>query len=436
MEGLGIRERLSTLFYARAEAVAAKALKAPGRPVLRHDPALARPWLNLGLMLALFGAALWVTLAGAGYPSALLAKAASAAERALAGTMEAAGAPAWLRGLAVSGAFRAAGWVVSVMLPPMAIFFPIFTLLEDVGYLPRIAFTLDRLFSWCGTQGKQALTMGMALGCNATGIYACRIIEGRRGRLCAALTNVFTPCNGRLPLLVALAGLFFGGPSPATSLRAALVVAGLFAFGMAATLATTFFLGRTFLRGEPSFFVLELVPYRRPRVLEVLLRSLLDRTLVVGARALTVAAPAGAITWLLANTTWNGTSLLAGLAGGLDAFARCLGLDGCVLSAFLLGWPANETVLPILLMMYLSHKEVAPPDGLEAIAQVLSAHGWTGLTAFCFSVFSLLHFPCATTFWTMVKEIGGRWALAGLLLPSGMAVAATLAIAQLARLVS
>lgn len=434
-----IRERIAAAVYARAEAIASKAVRpypvntSTTRP-LPLDSLLTLPWIGLAGMAVLLAAALWLTLVGANYPSELLARAFSLGQQPLGALLNHLGAPPRLYEFLILGVYRSVAWVVAVMLPPMAIFFPAFTILEDLGYLPRVAFALDRAFCKAGTQGKQALTMCTGLGCNATGIACCRIIDSPRERLIAALTNVFVPCNGRLPTMIALAGLFLASPGLAGAFGAALVVGGLILLGVAVTLAVSWLLARTLLRGVPSAFVLELPPYRRPQVAQVIVRSLLDRTLFVLARAVSVAAPAGGLTWLLANTSYQNQSLLAILANWLSPVGRALGLDGFILAAFFLGWPANEIVLPILLMGYLSVGSLVEPNSLTAIRQVLVGQGWTWLTVLCFLLFSLLHFPCATTIFTMVKQTGGRWAVLGFFLPLGVATAVTFVVNQVARL--
>ena len=295
------------------------------------------------MLLGLF-AVLYLTMAGANVPSALLSEALSAFEGTLAAACAAIGMAPWLEGALVTGMYRTLAWVVSVMLPPMAIFFPLFTLLEDLGYLPRVAFNLDNRFRRCAACGKQALTMCMGLGCNAAGVIGCRIIDSPRERLIAILTNAFVPCNGRFPMLTAVIAMFFAGA--AGSLGAALLLAAAIVLSVAATFAASRLLSRTLLRGVPSSFTLELPPYRRPQVGRVLVRSVFDRTLFVLARAASVAAPAGLLIYALANIAPGGVTLLARLSGALDPLGRLLGLDGVILMAFLLGLPANEIVIP------------------------------------------------------------------------------------------
>ena len=368
-------------------------------------------------MLLLLTAVFWLTMTGANYPSALLYDWLFSFEEILSKTAETLHAPWWLSGVLIDGVYRVTAWIVSVMLPPMAIFFPLFTLLEDSGYLPRVAFNMDSAFKKCRACGKQCLTMAMGLGCNAAGVTGCRIIDSPRERLIAILTNSLVPCNGRFPLLTAMISLFMA--RRAGSLFSALLLTGfiLLSFGM--SFFASWLLSHTVLKGVPSFFTLELPPYRRPQAGKVLVRSLLDRTLFVLGRAVTAAAPAGLLIWLLANITIGGTSLLSLLAGFLDPAGRLLGLDGVILMAFLLGFPANEIVLPIILMAYLETGTLVSMEDSAFLYNLLTAHGWTVKTAVCMAVFSLFHWPCATTCLTIKKETGSlKWTAVSILLPA------------------
>ena len=307
------------------------------------------------------------------------------------------------------------------MLPPMAIFFPLFTLLEDSGYLPRIAYNLDKPFKKCSACGKQALTMCMGFGCNAAGIVGCRIIDSPRERLIAMITNNFVPCNGRFPMLIAMISIFFAGAAGGAfaSLLSALMLTGFILLGIFATFAVSKLLSVTVLKGVPSSFTLELPPYRRPQIGRVIVRSIFDRTLFVLGRAAAVAAPAGLLLWLLANMTVGGQSLLAHCAGFLDPFARLLGLDGVILTAFLLGLPANEIVLPIIIMSYLSQGSILELESLNELYALLSANGWTWVTAVSVMLFSLMHWPCSTTLITIRREAGSlKWAAVSFLIPT------------------
>ncbi|MFZ5900762.1 nucleoside recognition domain-containing protein [Desulforudis sp. DRI-14] len=404
----------------------------------RIDDILTSRWLGFPIMFLLLGAAFWLTITGANYPSRLLAAVLFWGQEQLAVLLGWLGAPSWLKEIVVDGMYRSLAWVVSVMLPPMAIFFPIFTLLEDLGYLPRVAFNLDRFFRMAGTHGKQALTMAMGFGCNAAGVVACRIIDSPRERLIARLTNVFVPCNGRFPTLITLAAVLAAGlgVSAYQTVFATAAVAGLVIAGIAVTLFVSWLLSRTLLRGVPSSFTLELPPYRRPQVVQILARSFIDRTLFVLARAVTVAAPAGALIWLLANIDLNGQSIIQHMATWLDPFARQIGLDGFILVAFILGLPANEIVLPILCMCYLSAGSMVELDSLSAIHRLFVVeHGWTWVTALCVMLFSLLHFPCGTTLYTIQKENGNwKWTFLAAAIPTLTAITVCFTVARTARI--
>ena len=387
------------------------------------------------VMLLLLALTLWLTIVGANAPSAALSTGLFWLEERLCELFTYLGAPAWLDGALVHGMYRVLAWVVAVMLPPMAIFFPLFTLLEDVGYLPRIAYNLDRPFARCHACGKQALTMCMGFGCNAAGVVGCRIIDSPRERLLAILTNSFVPCNGRFPTLITLITLFFAAGGLWGSLTSALLLTGALLLGIGATLLTTRLLAVTLLRGEPSSFTLELPPYRPPQVGRVLVRSLLDRTVFVLGRAAAVAAPAGLLIWVLANVTVGGDSLLTHAAGFLDPFAILLGLDGVILLAFILGFPANEIVLPLVLMMYMSGGTLTDVTDLSRVGQILTEHGWTWLTAACTALFSLFHWPCSTTLLTVRKETGSlKWTLLAAALPTALGMAACFTLTTLVHL--
>ncbi len=395
----------------------------------RLDRLLTSKSTGIPIMLLLLGAVVWLTVAGANLPSALLTKLFASIGTWLEGLL--AGAPAWLSGLLLDGVWRVTAWVVAVMLPPMAIFFPLFTLLEDLGYLPRVAFVLDHAFQKARTCGKQALCMCMSLGCNACGVTGCRIIDSPRERLIAILTSSLVPCNGKFPTLIALITLFFvGGRSGLLpSIEGAALLLGVLVLGVAGTLACSRFLSATVLKGMPSSFALELPPFRKPRVGQVLVRSVLDRTLFVLGRAVTVAAPAGAVIWLTANITVGDATILAHCTGFLDPFARLFGLDGVILMAFLLGWPANEIVLPVMLMAYLATGSLVEFDNLAALGQLLTQHGWTWLTAACTMLFSLFHWPCSTTCLTIYKETGSlKWTAAAVALPTALGLGLCLAL--------
>lgn len=375
----------------------------------------AIPILLLMLLLVFF-----LTVCGANAPSALLSAAFSRLEEFLYRAFTEIGTPRIICEMLFRGILRTLCWVVAVMLPPMAIFFPLFTLLEDSGILPRIAFDLDRAFSGCNACGKQSLTMCMGFGCNAAGVVGCRIIDSPRERLIAILTNCFVPCNGRFPAMITLITLFFVGASGIFSkFNAALILTLFILLGIAATLIFSKLLSLTALKGMPSSFILELPPYRRPQFLKVLIRSVFDRTLFVLARAVAVAAPAGLVIWLAANLSINGITVIEYVTSAIDPFAQIIGLDGVILTAFILGFPANEIVLPLILMTYTATGTLTDITELSLIRTVLAENGWTALTALNFILFSLMHFPCSTTVLTIKKETGSlKWTALAFLLPT------------------
>jgi ferrous iron transport protein B len=395
----------------------------------RLDRLLTGPATGIPVMLLLLGAVFWLTIWGANAPSALLSRWLMALQEPLRTLLS--GAPWWVQGALVDGVYRTAAWVVAVMLPPMAIFFPLFTLLEDAGLLPRAAFLMDRFFRASGGSGRQSLTMCMGFGCNACGVTGCRIIDSPRERLVAILTNAFVPCNGRFPTLIALISLFFLGGTLGLgrSLLATALFLACILFAVAMTLLSSRLLTATVLRGQLSTFSLELPPYRMPRVGQVLVRSLLDRTLFVLGRAVTVAAPAGLLIWILGSVSVGGVTLLTALAAALNGPGRLMGLDGMVLLAFLLGFPANEIVLPVLLMGYLQTGTLTAYGSLAELSAVLTANGWTTQTAVCMLVLCLLHFPCGTTCLTILRETGSaRWTALAAALPTAMGAALCMAI--------
>lgn len=385
------------------------------------DRLLTSKKTGIPAMLILLAGIFYLTIWGANYPSELLSRWLFSLQEPLRELLSF--APWWVQGAAVDGVYRTVAWVVSVMLPPMAIFFPMFTLLEDAGYLPRVAFNLDRFFCAAGAHGRQSLTMCMGFGCNACGVTGCRIIDSQRERLVAILTNSFVPCNGRFPMLIALISLFFLGGSVGVtrSLLATALFLAAIVFSVGMTLLTSRLLTATLLKGEASSFSLELPPYRMPQFGKVLVRSLLDRTFFVLGRAVTVAAPAGLLIWILANVTAGDMSLLALLASLFDPLGHLMGLDGMILLAFILGFPANEIVLPILLMGYLQTGSLTVYEGLDQLRQILLVNGWTGVTALCMMLLCLLHFPCGTTCLTIYRETGSvRWTAVGFWLPTLM----------------
>ena len=375
--------------------------------------------LGIPVMIGLLGFILWLTIVGANYPSKLLGEALFALGSTMSDGLNSVGAPWWLEGVLIQGIYRTLAWVVSVMLPPMAIFFPLFTLLEDAGYLPRVAFELDGCFRCANACGKQAITMAMGFGCNACGVTGCRIIDSPRERLIAILTNSFVPCNGRFPTLIAVITMFFvTAVGMASSLLSSLILLGVIMLGAVMTLIVSKLLSVTVLRGEASSFTLELPPYRKPQLLKVLVRSVLDRTVFVLGRACTAAVPCGLVIWFMANVSPGGISLLEHFSDVLSPAGELMGLDGMILLAFLLGFPANEIVMPVIIMGYLSGNRLTELAELSQLRELLTVNGWTVRTAVCMMIFTLFHFPCATTCLTVKKETGSiKWTVASFMLP-------------------
>ena len=350
----------------------------------------------------------WITVSAANYPSTLLWKLFCSLEAKLFEFSISLGLPVVLAEMLFQGALRVLFWVVSVMLPPMAIFFPLFTLLEDFGYLPRVAFNLDRGFKGCSACGKQALTMCMGFGCNAAGVTGSRIIDSKRERLIAIITNSFVPCNGRFPMLIAIITMFFINSGDG-GLLSALILTAVILFGIGTTFLVSKILAKTILKGEPSSFTLELPPYRKPQIGSVIIRSIFDRTVFVLLRAMSVAAPAGLIIWILANFEINNVALLSYISDFLDPFGKIIGLDGVILLGFILGFPANEIVIPIIIMVYMGNGTLTDYGSLFELKALLVDNGWTVTTAICTIVFSLMHWPCSTTVLTAKKETGSLY---------------------------
>ena len=359
-------------------------------------------------MLVLLFFIFWLTLYGANYPSSIISSFLFGLEKYLYSALSYVGMPEFFCQMLVYGTYRVLSSVVSVMLPPMAIFFPLFTLLEDSGYLPRIAYNLDKPFKCCNTCGKQALTMCMGFGCNAAGVVGCRIIDSKRERLLAIITNSFVPCNGKFPTLITLIGLllFSDMLSVKTSILSALLLTLLIIFAIIMTFLVTFVLSKTLFKGIPSSFVLELPPYRTPQIGKVIIRSIFDRTVFVLGRAVAIAAPVGVIIWLLANIEVNNISLISYLSDVLNPIGEFFGLDGVILIAFILGFPANEIVLPIILMIYLGGGNIVEITNINEIRGILSDNGWGTLTIINTMILMLFHFPCSTTLLTIKKETG------------------------------
>ena len=407
----------------RAEEIALTCVRQPECACARDDRAddviLSRRF-GVPLMLLLLAGVFYITLFGANVPSEWLSTHLLALGTPFAGALAKLGLPPLFVSMLTDGLWRVLATVVSVMLPPMAIFFPLFTLLEDAGYLPRVAFQLDHAFQCARASGKQSLTMCMGFGCNACGVSGCRIIDSPRERLIAILTNSFAPCNGRFPLLIFLCSVFFAG----SAAGGALLLTGVIAASVGLTLLVSRILSATVLRGEAVSFALELPPYRMPQIGRVIVRSVRDRTLFVLARAAAVAAPAGVLIWILANVQIENTAILSHITAFLDPAARVFGIDGVILLAFILGFPANELVMPLIVMGYLSSGTIASGVDFASFRALLLANGWTVQTALCTLVLTVAHAPCSTTCLTILRETrSAKWTLAAVLIPAGIGLA-------------
>lgn len=436
-----LRDRITGALVLTAEEICSGAIHydqaAYDRRDRRIDRILTGKWTGFPVMLLLLAGVFWLTITGANGLSQILSQGLFQVQDWLTSLLTGIKAPDWINGVFVEGMYRTLAWVVSVMLPPMAIFFPLFTLLEDLGYLPRVAFNLDKYFKKCRACGKQALTMCMGFGCNAAGIVGCRIIDSPRERMIAMLTNNFVPCNGRFPTLIAILTMFFVGTGGGIlrSLWSALLLTGLIVLGILTTFFVSAALSRTVLKGTPSSFTLELPPYRKPQIGKVIIRSIFDRTLFVLGRAAVVAAPAGMIIWLLANISIGDITLLSRCAEFLDPFAQLFGLDGVILLAFILGLPANEIVVPIMIMTYLSAGSLIEMNDLSALRTLLVDNGWTWITAVSVMLFSLMHWPCSTTCLTIRKETGSwKWTIAAFLIPTGFGLLACFLFTRIAQI--
>lgn len=407
----------------RAEEIALTCVRQPECACARDDRAddviLSRRF-GVPLMLLLLAGVFYITLFGANVPSEWLSTHLLALGTPFAGALAKLGLPPFFVSMLTDGLWRVLATVVSVMLPPMAIFFPLFTLLEDAGYLPRVAFQLDHAFQCARASGKQSLTMCMGFGCNACGVSGCRIIDSPRERLIAILTNSFAPCNGRFPLLIFLCSVFFAG----SAAGGALLLTGVIAASVGLTLLVSRILSATVLRGEAVSFALELPPYRMPQIGRVIVRSVRDRTLFVLARAAAVAAPAGVLIWILANVQIENTAILSHITAFLDPAARVFGIDGVILLAFILGFPANELVMPLIVMGYLSSGTIVSGVDFASFRALLLANGWTVQTALCTLVLTVAHAPCSTTCLTILRETrSAKWTLAAVLIPAGIGLA-------------
>ena len=374
------------------------------------DKILTSKIWGIPIMLLFLFVIFYLTIVGANYPSSLLFSFFSSLEAPIMNFLEFLSLPNFLVDLLVHGVYKTLYWVVSVMMPPMLIFFPIFTFLEDLGVLPRIAFNMDRAFSKCRACGKQALTMCMGIGCNAVGVTGARIIDSKRERFIAILTNVFMPCNGKFPSLIAIITIFFVGLDQVYgAFFCALILTGFLFLGILLTFLVSFILSKTILKGEPSSFTLELPPYRMPNIWASIWYSIKNRAIFVLGRAVKVAIPAGVLIWVIANVSIHGVPVLTYLVNTLNPIGIFLGLDGVILLALILGFPANEIVVPILLMCYLNTSTLIDMDNLSMLKDILVENGWTIKTALCFLILFLYRFPCSTTLLTIHKETGSKF---------------------------
>jgi len=441
----GFRDEIVKSLYGEAEVIARRAVKAATEKKYDFDQKIDRlvtsPIVGLPIMLILLTIIIWLTVSGANVASAAIANFLFGIGdwgRALFNSFEF--IPWWVTGFIWDGVYLGLAWVISVMLPPMAIFFPAFTFMEDLGYLPRVAFNLDWMFKKAGAHGKQSLTMAMGFGCNAAGVIASRVIDSPRERLIAILTNNFVPCNGRFPTLIMLATVFVAAafPPALTSFIAAGTVVGVVLIGVGFTFLMSWILSKTMLKGEASAFTLELPPYRRPNISRILYTSIIDRTIFVLWRAMQTAAPAGAIIWILANIHTGDTNLARAISDWLNPFGLLLGLDGVILLAYIIAIPANEIVVPTMMMVYLGTGMMVNGPGTSAgiFDLLVNGNGWTMLTAVNLMLFALLHNPCATTIMTIYKETKSyKWATVSVVITLGTAFLVTFATASIARLV-
>ena len=417
---LNIEDNIVEVINNKAEEITNKCVrynnKNYNRLERKVDKILTNKITGIPIMLILLSIIFYITIVGSNYPSSILSKLLFSLEKSLLDILTLLRLPSCLISLLVYGIYRVLAWVISVMLPPMAIFFPLFTILEDLGYLPRIAFNLDSIFEKCKSCGKQALTMCMGFGCNAVGVMNARIIDSKRERLIAIITNSFIPCNGRFPMLISIITMFLVGfNSPITSVLILLMVILL---GIFMTFIVSRVLSNTILKGVPSSFTLELPPYRTPEVGKVIIRSIFDRTIFVLGRAIVVAIPAGLIIWLMANIKINDITLLHHTSCFLDPFASLIGMDGVILLAFILGFPANEIVIPIIIMGYMSNSTLTDMSSLVELKKLFISNGWTFVTAINVMIFTLFHFPCSTTCLSIKKETNSwKWTILSIIIP-------------------
>ena len=418
-----IKDMIACSVITAAEAIAKSCIKTVQKPYdiidRKIDKVLTSKYWGFPIMLLFLALIFWITITAANYPSAVINNFLNTVLERVENLLSS--APAILRGIICDGMLKVLFWVVAVMLPPMAIFFPLFTLLEDVGFLPRIAYNLDKPLKKCKACGKQALTMCMGFGCNAAGVIGARIIDSPRERLLAIITNTFVPCNGRFPALITIITIFFlgGATGPGKGILSALLLSTVIILGILTTLFVTRLLSATLLKGFPSSFTLEMPPYRAPQIGKVIIRSVFDRTLFVLGRAILIAAPAGIFIWLMANVNYDNQSIFSLCSDFLNPFGRLIGLDGVILMAFILGFPANEIVLPLTIMAYLANGSLSEIQSISAIKEILLQNGWTITTAICFIVFSLMHWPCSTTLLTIKKETGSlKWTFLSAAVPT------------------
>jgi len=449
--GENLHDSLMESIYSEAAKIAVKTVNREGENKrFNWDRTLdrlvtSRIW-GFPIMFALLAGVFWITIAGANIPSAMLS---SVLVDNLHPWLKSIASPLpwWFSGILIDGGYLALAWVVSVMLPPMAIFFPVFTLLEDFGYLPRVAFNMDNLFRKAGAHGKQALTMSMGFGCNAAGVIAARVIDSPRERLIAIITNNFSLCNGRWPTQILIASIFIGAAVPAqwAGVVSAGAVVGVAVLGIVLSLITSWSLSKTMLKGEASAFSLELPPYRPPRLLQTLYTSLVDRTVFVLWRAIVFAVPAGMVIWLVSNVSINDITIAEYFIRWADPFGILLGLNGVILLAYIIAIPANEIVIPTILMLTVLVGNIAgagagsgvlfEADSAEAAARLLHAGGWTALTGVCLMLFSLIHNPCSTTIFTIYKETGSlKWTIFSTLMPVILGFIVCFSVAQIWRL--
>lgn len=427
-----ISENIASTLYEKASKINDAVMVKKGNSVdlIKGEKVFTNKVSAYFVMLLMLSVIFYITIAGANYPSQWLSAFFGWCENRLLNIADFINMPEFLQGMLISGGFRVLGWVVSVMLPPMAIFFPCFTLLEDLGVLPRVSYVLDNSFRKAQTCGKQALTTCMGYGCNCVGISGARIIDSKRERLIAILTNPLTVCNGRFPAIITLISVFLvSGNGVVKGFYSAFILALIIVLSLALTLLVSNVLSKTLLKGEPSHYILELPPYRKPQISKVIVNSVLNRTVMVLFRAVAVAFPAGIVIWLLANTIIGGMNVLGWVNSFFEPLGKLMGMDGETLSAFFLGVPANEIVLPLVLMSYLGAGEVSSIENTALIGDVLINNGWTRLNAICYIIFSVVHFPCATALITIFKEVkSAKWTFLAFLLPTVLGVLLCIAV--------